>query len=739
MKSPNILIISLVFLPLFLAQGIQAQEDTTGIEEIPVIKNWMAFEDAPNALYIHIADQAYEQLQKREELIANLDSLSDWKQRQISVKETLSDIVGPFPEKTPLRAKVVGKIKKDDYSVEHIIYESRPGFYVTSSIFIPEGLKKREKTPAIIYTSGHTVEGYRGTYQQIILNLVKKGFIVFAFDPVGQGERLEYFDQPKPKSYSNTYSHSYSGAQAYITGSSQASYMIWDGIRAVDYLLTRKEVDPDRIGITGRSGGGTQSSQIAALDERIYAVAPENYITNYTRLLQSIGPQDGEQNLFNGIARGIDHADLLAVRAPKPALILATTGDFFSVQGFMETAEEVSKIYKAYGKEDNFKATVDVFPEHKSTKNNREATYAFFQKHLKNPGSPVDQEVEFLTKEEMRVTPTGQVFNSLEGETVFSLNGRAAEKLVDTLNLSRKNLSKHLLEVLNSAKSLSGYNESTEIQRPVLTGTIVRKGYSIDTYFVKGEGDYVIPYLLMRPEVPNGKSLIYLHPRGKSVEAGEGDELEWFAKNGFTVLAPDLVGIGEVGSVNFSVDSAFEGANYNVWFGSVLTGRSIVGIQASDVTRLTKVLETIDSKTKIYGMAKEAMCATLLHAAAFNTSIQNIALVHPYSSYATIATTRMYDPKFVNSFVPGALTAYDLPDLMAVLAPRKLLITAVTDGSGKLGPNNEITEDLALVKEAYQVKNSENQLHIKFGDPNEKLKEAKQNGKYEELYSEWLR
>jgi hypothetical protein len=130
--------------------------------------------------------------------------------------------------------------------------------------------------------------------------------------------------------------------------------MAWDGIRAVDYLLTRPEVDPDRIGITGRSGGGTQSAYIAALDDRIIAAAPENFITSFTRLFQSIGPQDAEQNLFGVIKRGIDHADLISVRAPKPLLMITTTRDFFSIQGSRETAKEVTAIYKAYGKESNF-------------------------------------------------------------------------------------------------------------------------------------------------------------------------------------------------------------------------------------------------------------------------------------------------------------------------------------------------------------------------------------------------
>ena len=160
---------------------------------------------------------------------------------------------------------------------------------------------------------------------------MKKGFIVLTYDPIGQGERLQYFDLEKGESRvgGSTKEHSYVGAQCFIAGNSIARHMIWDGIRGIDYLLTREEVDPKRIGLTGLSGGGTLTSYIAAFDARVHAAAPQCYITSFKRLLESIGPQDGEQNFYHGIARGIDHADLLEVRAPKPALVLATTRDYF--------------------------------------------------------------------------------------------------------------------------------------------------------------------------------------------------------------------------------------------------------------------------------------------------------------------------------------------------------------------------------------------------------------------------
>ena len=436
--------------------------------------NWMQFSDVSNSLYWHISSQAYDYLDKRKEAISGLHSLSDWQQRQEWIKETLLDIIGPFPEKTPLNAKVLRTVDKGSYKMDHIIYESRPGYFVTSSMYIPKKIKGR--SPVIIHCSGHSATGYRvEPFQHLIINLVTKGFIVFAIDPIGQGERIQYYDPATKRSklFWPTLEHSYPGSQIFLTGNTMAGYMTWDGIRAVDYLLTRKEIDPKRIGITGISGGGTQTALIAAMDERIYAAAPECFITNFTRLFQSIGPQDAEQNLINGIKRGFDHPDFLAVRAPKPALMVTTTNDFFNMQGARETEKEVSLIYSAYSKEENFGRVEDI-AGHASTKKNREAMYAFFQKHLNNPGSSVDEEVELPGEDEIRVTPTGQVLTSFNSETAFSVNRKEAEKLMDKLNSSRLEMNTHLPGVIKSAKYLSGYMEPESVDKPVFSGRLER-------------------------------------------------------------------------------------------------------------------------------------------------------------------------------------------------------------------------------------------------------------------------
>lgn len=654
------------FLCLASVDLAHAQEDLQVLN-----KNWLHFSDAPTSIYRHFSQEAYQLLEERRQKIAGINSLEDWQQRQQEVKSKFEKVLGLFPEKTPLNPQVTKKINKDSYNVEHIVYESQPGFYVTSSLYLPKGKKKN--LPAIVYCSGHAEEGYRSdTYQHVILNLVSKGFAVFAFDPVGQGERLEYYSDETGRSGIGgpTKEHSYPGAQAFVAGRSQAWFMIWDGIRAVDYLLTRKEIDPKRIGITGRSGGGTQSAYIAAIDDRIYAAAPENYITSFQRLIETNGPQDAEQNFLHGIVEGLDHADLLAVRAPKPNLMITTTRDIFNIQGARETWLEVSKIYEAYGKKNHF-SMVEDDAAHASTLKNREAMYAFFQEHLELPGNPKDEEVSKLTADELMVTPSGQLATSFKGETVFSINKKLTES---STRISG--------DVVEKAKFLSGFRDPSNKAEPVMTGRLQREGYVIEKYYVKGEGDYIIPYLLAIPEQPNQQAVLYLHAAGKTAGIAVGGEIEDMVRKGYTVLAPDLLGLGEVGSSQAVGDSNFEGSSYNVWFGFLLTGRSIVGVHASDIIRLGRLLKNQGIKT-VHGWANCKLGPALLHAAAFDPLFAKLILVESPVSYTSLVTHHQYKPEYVMGTVPAALTAYDLPQLVASITHSKLLLISPVDAAGE--------------------------------------------------------
>src|SRR5699024_1137774 len=324
---------------------------------------------------------------------------------------------------------------------------------------------------------------------------------------------------------------------------------------------------------------------------------------------------------------------------------------------------------------------------HASAKKNRESMYAFFQKYLNNPGDSTDLEVELLS-DELQVTKTGQVATSFkDAETVFSLNRKDTKEDMDHLAGLRKS-SDYLTTVLKYAKDLSGYQKPEEYHKPVFTGRYQESGYVIEKYFMKGEGDYVIPYLLMIPDHSNGKAVICLNPGGKSKEIENGDAA-WFVRNGFTVLLPDLLGIGELGSGDYKGDSYVDNTSYGVWYLSILIGRSIVGVRAGDVTRLVDVLKKRNDLREVYGLARNTMSSVLLYAAAFDQRVKRICLVEPLSSYRSLLMHRLYEAQFIYSAVAGALKFYDLPDLAASLSPRRLTMVDVVDGQNKLVEKKE--------------------------------------------------
>ncbi len=686
---------------------------------------WWYFSDVENSLYHHLNAQAQALLNQRGETVSRLEDKQDWQERQEYIRNTLSELVGPFPEKTSLNDKVVRIIEKENFRIEHIVFESRPGFFVTSSLFIPNKLER--KAPAILLCSGHAAEAYRSSiYLHEILNYVNKGFVVYAFDPVGQGERLGYYDPETGTSRLKkpTHEHSYVGAQTLITGRSMTNFMVWDGIRALDYLLTRAEVDPGRIGITGRSGGGLQTALIAAMDDRIHASAPECFITNQEMVFKIIGPQDAEQNIPGFINRGLDHADFLNVRVPKPALMVATINDFFSIHGARETALEVKRVYDLFGAAENFAMAEDL-DIHASTKKNREAKYAFFQKHLRNPGSSLDEETEELTSRELQVTPTGQVSTSYSGETVYSLNKKYAGQLIEQIQESRKEPQKHREKVTEKARLLSGYQDIEKPVKAVYAGQIVEESYVLDKYYIQGEGDYPVPFWLIVPDESNSnKVILYLHPDGKNRALKEDKEFLSLLSHGYTILAPDFLGTGETGPGVFKGDSYINGISYNLLFAAVHLERSITGIRAGDINRLVSWAGLNLDTEEIYCLAKEQVAPDVLHAALFNPRIKHLALVHPYSSYRAIVMEEYYNSGYVHSLVPAALAAYDLPDIASSIAPGELLIYGPLNGAGEQFMNTIIRDDMNIIQKAYSDQGTPENFRILKGDEGVTLEDA---------------
>ncbi|MEQ6120423.1 acetylxylan esterase [Reichenbachiella sp. MALMAid0571] len=705
----NVRIIYICLVWLFSVKTTHAQDD------VSLFKFWKYYSDVENSLYKTLASLGLEQLELRKQEIGEVKTKADWLNRQQTVKSKLLDIIGTFPEKTPLNIRVTGVIQKEDYRVEKLIFESQPGYYVPSALFIPNNLSG--KAPAILNAIGHSPASFRrDAYQHKIINLVKKGFIVLAYDPIGQGERLQYYDEKLGKSiFPPNHEHSYPGAQCYISGYSSAKHFIWDGIRAIDVLLSRPEVDPARLGMNGISGGGNMTAVVSAIDDRIFAAAPECWITNFDYLLKSEAPQDSEQNLVKMIKNGLDHPDLIEVRAPKPTLIMATTRDFFSIEGTRETFQEASRAYKVFGAMDNLQITEDD-DRHNSTKKNREAMYAFFQKYLDNPGDSKDYEVDLFTEEELYVTKTGQLATSLKGETMYSLNKKVAEGQLKALEKSRANMDQHLSKIKKSAMEISGFSFPQEFGKPIFSGRMVNEKYTLEKYLIDGSGDYKLPLVLFIPDKGTKDELILLlHENGKDYAVNKDVLAKQLVSDGYTVLLSDLPNIGEMGPGYLRGDTYIRGVSYNKWFTGILTGKSIVALRAEDIVRLAHFvkaeLATYHSTTAI---SVGALGSELLHATTFGAEVEKVCLIQPFLSYSDIALTRDYKTSFVHSVVPGAITAYDLPDLIAYLSSCKVFLINPLNANGEMAEESKIAENMRFPDRVYKKKKVNDNFLIKY-------------------------
>jgi cephalosporin-C deacetylase-like acetyl esterase len=684
---------------------------------------WIKYSDYSNALYNQLAAFAEELLEERQNKVSQIETQEEWNKYIGELRKSFSKSLNGF-KKTPLNATVTGTIEREDFTVEKIIYESLPGFYVTGCLMIPK-IKKQNKLPAVIIPTGHSQAAFRrDVYQNSTLNLVKKGFIVFTYDPIGQGERVQYLDSSTNQSYIGgaTFEHSYAGAQSLLIGNSISDYFIWDGVRAIDFLCSRPEVDTTRIGMTGVSGGGTQTAYVSAFDNRILAAAPECYITSYHRIFESIGPQDAEQNLYKGLLQGFEHVDLLAMRAPKPAMVISTTQDFFSIQGARETFHKAKEIYETLGCSANIRM-IEADGVHGSTKINREEMYRFFQKELDLPGDYNDLEVDYFREEELIVTQTGQVATSYNSKTIYDFNKeKALASVSNRVVKNHKDLQQNKSEILSKAYKLSGYDSTRQIKSVVYTGNIEQEEYKIEKYFVQGKDfDYPIPFVLIKPYTHEKRPLLlYIDASGKDGLISNEQEIIKYLEKGYTILAPDLIGNGELENKAFKGDSYIQNYSFNILIAANLVGKSIAGIQASDLNLLFKhilTLEEIDTGD-ITSIVKDEACTSYLHFAVFNDKIKRTILVNPLISFEDLAITRDYHPKYLWTAVPEAIQHYDLNMLQALLPVQELVIINPVSAKGNVVSSEATEKSQAFLQEAYNVSDVKRNLRIIFAENN---------------------
>ena len=408
MQKQTILLIALLFILTSPALG---QQWTPTEQDLTVIKS--PVKEGPNITpFLHyLLEKAWAQDDRRAERIRAIKSEQDLLRLQQELRTSLLRNMGGLPEtKTPLNARIVGTIKQPGYRVEKVIFESLPHYYVTALVWIPDG---KGPFPAVLVPCGHSTNG-KILYQYICQRLSKRGYVAISWDPVGQGERSQFWDAAAGKTRYNLVcgEHAVLGNLAYLAGANLARWEVWDGMRALDYLLTRPEVDPDRISITGTSGGGFQAAHLAALDNRIKVAAPSCYISSLPMRMANrtfADPDsDPEQDISRMVADGIDHSGLLLLIFPRPLILATAVLDFFPIEGARKTYHEIANIYRHFGKAESV-SMVEGYHRHQYSPENMTVTFQFLDHFNGISGQRELESFEPIDEKQLVCTKSGQV------------------------------------------------------------------------------------------------------------------------------------------------------------------------------------------------------------------------------------------------------------------------------------------------------------------------------------------
>jgi len=585
---------------------------------------------------------------------------------QKRLRRKFLEALGPFPRRTPLNPRITGVVQRNGYKVEKVIFESQPRHYVSAVLFLPDSKVHKPPYPGVLVPCGHTrnAKGYE-SYQTMGALLALNGMAALVFDPIDQGERIQLLSQ-SPELW-GTRAHTMIGVGSILLGRNTAWFEIWDGMRGIDYLQSRPEVDPTRIGCTGNSGGGTQTSYLMSLDDRIIAAAPSCYITNFYERILELGAQDAEQNIYGQLAFGMDHADYLMMRAPTPIIICAATKDFFDIRGTWDSFRYAKRLYSRMG----FAERIDLLENdapHNYNRLQRQSVARWMARWLLKKDEPITEPtIKLLSEEEIKCTPNGQVMLLKGARSTYDLNRDFEKELAKRRKKRWKTTSR--TELFNQVRKLAGIRRLTELPKPKAEelDVIERSGYLVKKMILKPEDGIYLPALMFLPKQTQSEGMVlYIHENGKGADAAPGGPIEKLVKTGRSVLAVDLRGTGETQQTGQRYFMSYFGSDGQDVYTAYLLGRSYVGMRAEDILICARFLQQQeDGRVDLVAVGHVSVPA--LHAAALEPDIfGSVKLVRGLVSWSNVIESGRSLNQLVNT-VHGALTVYDLPDLAATL------------------------------------------------------------------------
>jgi cephalosporin-C deacetylase-like acetyl esterase len=613
-------------------------------------------------LHQQLLDLADRQQQERRVHFAGVATKADLETLQKTLREKLLGMLGGLPSGQGIPpARTLGQIEAEDYVIEKLVFESLPGYFVPALLYKPRQITGR--VPGILSPCGHSAVGKAAApYQILHLNLVKRGYVVLTYDPVGQGERSQFWDVQKKKSRFNLVcgEHAVLGNPLYLLGTNLARYRIADGLRALDYLAARPEVDPERLGCVGNSGGGTLTAYIAALDSRVKAAAIGCYLTTLPRRManrfQTDPDADPEQDLFGFVGEGVDHAGLLALRVPRPTLLAAAQYDFFPIEGTRESFAEARNLYQVAGAADRL-ALAEAAEKHGLSLPLRQATYAFFEHWLAGKPRRLQREIEVQprTFAELLVCKDGQVNVSFQSRHLLTLALTEFDRRPRSVRIP-------LSRILRLDPQDAAYRIVESVRGKATDSTLV--------VCVNGNES--------RPWQEEKAFLQALQQHGEAVVVVDA--------RGVGSLRPNLAVKGH------AYADPLAGVEADLASNTFLVGKSLLGMRVTDVQLAVRKLaaETRRPRIVLCGRRDAALVACLT--AAIEPRVTHVALEEMPLTYRWY-----FDPagRPINaaSIVPGLLRDHgDIEQILGAIAPRPMLVAAGFGQSGQVIPGLRETE-----------------------------------------------
>lgn len=588
-------------------------------------------------------------------------------------KARYKTIIGHFPEKQELNAQVTGVIQGDGFRIEKIVFESLPGRYVTANLYMPEGQKA--PIPAALEFCGHSFTGKIPASQSALL-MAANGIAVLVVDPIGQGERIQLIDKAgKPLTRGATTEHTLLNAGLNLLGTSLAAQEYWDNHRALDYLLSREDIDSERIGVYGSSGGGTQTTYFIGLDERIKVAAICSFFSSRERTLELQGPSDGCQHVPYEGREHLELTDFALMVAPKPLLILAGKYDFVDLWGAQQGYAQLQQAYTTLGISNKLDM-LTVEDGHGLREEKRYKLTSWFMQWLMNSKKPVNPPFKLdVERATLQCTTAGQVniafpkALSVMNENVNQFNAWEQER--------RQFQQKGQAAIRKQVLSLLGDVVPKESLRPVLTREVEGRGYMQYNYQLVRQGEMPVPCVLIIPETATAKSAIELclFEEGKSSFLNEFTNITAALTNGTILLAADLRGLGETADPPFYNDAKYWNFEYRNAMTGMHMGKPILGQRVTDVMSLLDFCSVQkELKGRPVHVRATGVCGpVVIHAAFLDKRIDTARITRSIKSWQGYLSDPLQRNMYSN-ILYGVLRYYDLPDLVR-LTGRNIQIT----------------------------------------------------------------